>query len=33
MDIRHIRRASTGPYGVDAAFMSFHMHGRGIHIV
>jgi hypothetical protein len=23
----------TGSYGVDAAFMSFHVHGRGIHIV
>jgi hypothetical protein len=30
---RRIVTTSTGPYGVDAAFMSFHVHGRGIHIV
>jgi hypothetical protein len=26
-------RVSPGSSGVDAAFMSFHVHGRGIHIV
>jgi hypothetical protein len=31
--IRPTRRASPGSYGVDAAFMSFQVHGRGIHIV
>jgi hypothetical protein len=31
--IRPACPASTRSYGVDAAFMSFHVHGRGIHIV
>ena len=30
---RHARLRSTGAYGVDAAFMPFHVHERGIHIV
>jgi hypothetical protein len=32
-DFRHARLRSTGAYGVDAAFMPFHVHERGIHIV
>jgi hypothetical protein len=31
--IRHIRSVRNKPYGVDAAFMSLDVHGRGIHIV
>jgi hypothetical protein len=32
-DIRPACHACNRSYGVDAAFMSFQVHGRGIHIV
>jgi hypothetical protein len=31
--LRHTRRSDTGPYDMNASFMSLELHERGIHVV